>query len=62
MLVSKKRFEWEMKLIKRDVEVLNVKYWALWHKHEELLRHLGLEEIEMPAKTILASKGGPERG
>lgn len=41
---------------------LNNLYWDLWHRHERLLKHLGLYEEKVPEKTELRAKEGPERG
>ncbi|MFA6204201.1 MAG: hypothetical protein WC710_13575 [Gallionella sp.] len=41
---------------------LNEYYWKLYHRHENLLKHLGLTERREPAKVILEKKGEPEPG
>ena len=42
--------------------ILENKYWELLWKHDGLLDHLGLIEVEIPAKTELRSKVVPEKG
>ena len=62
MFVTKATLDWRLEQRDRDIKALEAKYWALWHKHNLLLTHLGLTEIDVPAKTELRTKGGPEKG
>lgn len=65
MFVSSKRFDERLELIQKyheqDINRLSERYWHLWHKHDTLLQHLGLSEVDVPAKTELRAKGGPEQ-
>ena len=45
-----------------EIKELHDKYWKLLHKHELLLKHLGLTEHKIPESTELRIKGGPARG
>ena len=42
-----------------EIKELKEKYWKLWHKHELLLKHLGLTEHKIPESIELRTKGGP---
>jgi biopolymer transport protein ExbB/TolQ len=44
-----------------DRQALNDIYWKLRYSHERLLKHLNLYEEELPSKTVLKQKGGPEQ-
>lgn len=45
-----------------DIEIkqLNERYWKLYQKHERLLSHLGLVEVEVQARAELRSKTDKE--
>lgn len=62
MFGKKRRLEIELEDMKNSIKCLENKYWDLWHKHERLLRHLGLSEHKVPEAVELRMKGGPERG
>ena len=62
MFVTQRRLEREIDYAEKRHERLNNLYWDLWHKHERLLRHLGLKEERVPEVIELRTKGGPERG
>ena len=59
MFITTKRYESDMRHIEHQYDRLNDKYWELYHKHDRLLRHLGLYEHENKG-IELRSKGGPE--
>lgn len=61
MFARKRDLDSHTQWVEYEIKTLQDKYWALWHKHETLLKHLGLTEHEVPAKTELRTKGGPER-
>ena len=44
-----------------DINQLKDKYYLLMRKHDILLSHLGLTEIEVPSRLELRKKGGPEK-
>jgi hypothetical protein len=62
MFVTRKTLDWLLDQRDRDVKAIEDRYWKLWHKHNNLLLHLGLNEVEVPARTELRTKGSPERG
>lgn len=39
--------------VEQEIKTLHDRYWSLWHKHERLLKHLGLTEQDVPAKKEL---------
>lgn len=57
MFVTKKEFKRHEAHVERDLDHLRDRlrdrYWDLYHKHHALLSHLGLEEVETPAKVEL---------
>ena len=61
MFVTRKRLEDCLYGLYGEIKFMNDKYWDLWHKHERLMRYLGLEENTRSGVEIL-KKGGPERG
>ena len=62
MFVTRKRLDRILKQHYDSTRSLENRYWELRYKHNELLRHLGLVEVDVPAKTELRIKGGPEKG
>ena len=60
MFVTKSRFDLSLKHTDAEIKSLRESYWALSLKHRTLLAHLGLTEVNVPAKTELRTKGGPE--
>ena len=62
MFEKKSRLDMRLDALDARIEVVNNKYWDLWHKHERLLKHLGLSEHKIPEAIELRTKGGPERG
>lgn len=51
MFVTRKTLDREIEL--KDKQLRNIWdwYWKLSHKHDHLLKHLGLEEIKIPEST-----------
>jgi len=49
----------DIRLLQMEVENLNAKYWVLWNRHDRLLNHLKLNEIEIPTQIKLETKGDP---
>ena len=62
MFITQKDLNTHTNAIFYEIKELQDKYWKLWHKHEVLLKHLGLTEHKIPESTELRIKGGPERG
>ena len=62
MFVSRAELERYKEYVETSLNAMDKKYWILRGRHEILLKHLGLSECEIPAKTELRSKGGPEQG
>ena len=61
MFASRKALNTNIHLTNLRIEELNKRYWALWHRHELLLKHLGLTETVSPEKRQLtqsAIRGG----
>lgn len=56
MFVTKRKFEQYSEHTEREFQRLRDQYWVLSYKHRVLLDHLGLEEVETPAKTELRQK------
>lgn len=61
MFASKRDLDRHTHWVEGKIKTLQEKYWVLWHKHETLLKHLGLTEHTVPEKTELRTKGEPER-
>ena len=61
MFVTTKRFNWLMDRRDSAIQELQNKYYLLLRKHNLLLTHLGLTEVDVPAKTELRTKGRPEK-
>lgn len=59
--VSKKELKRDVDYMALEMKELRDKYLELWHKHERLMHHLGLEEHKYSG-IELRSKGGPEQG
>ena len=55
MFVTRKTLDRELKreIELKDKQLRNIWnwYWELSHKHDHLLKHLGLEEIKIPEST-----------
>lgn len=51
MFVTRKTLEREIDLKDDQQKQLWDWYWKLLHKHNDLLKHLGLYEVEIPGKT-----------
>lgn len=62
MFVTQRKIDAAIEYMERECRRIDERYWKLYHKHELLLRHLGLVEHEIAAKTELRAKDGPERG
>lgn len=62
MFVSTRKFEERMAYMRREYKDLQDRYWKIWHAHQRLLQHLGLNEVEVPEKVVLVAKCGPEPG
>ena len=62
MFNTRKKLDAHISSMNYEINALKDRYWKLWHKHETLLKHLGLTEHDIPASTELRTKGGPERG
>ena len=62
MFEKKTRLENELEDMRNSIKTLDNKYWDLWHKHERLLRHLGLSEHKIPEAIELRANGGQEPG
>lgn len=62
MFVTKKTLSRHIAFTDVEIKNLNERYWSLWHKHELLLKHLGLTECKIPETTELRPKGSPELG
>ncbi len=60
MFVTTKRFNQAMNKKENDIQYLNDRYWRLLHKYNCLIEHLGLIEVDIPAKTVLKTKCEPE--
>lgn len=50
--VSKHVFDYWRNEHQKEARELREKYWELWHRHERLLKHLGLEEVTINKKEI----------
>ncbi len=61
MFVTRKTLNWLLGERDNDIRALQERYWSLWRRHSNLLAHLGLTEVEVPAKIELRTKGGPEQ-
>lgn len=55
MYVTQKKFDAAIEYMERECERIEAKYWNMQHRHELLLRHLGLVEHDIPAKTELVT-------
>ena len=53
MFVTQKRLDRLLRQHDESIRILENKYWDLRWKHDGLLNHLGLIEVEIPAKTEL---------
>lgn len=53
MFVTRKEFERRLEYKDNEIERLRNKFWELHNAHYALLSHLGLEEVETPAKVEL---------
>ena len=53
MFVTRKTLDRKIDLKNDQIEQLKDWYWKLSHKHDVLLKHLGLHEVEIPGKTEL---------
>lgn len=62
MFITKKTLDSKLEYAESRLNTLENQYWSLWHKHELLLKHLGLTEHKIPELVELRTKGGPERG
>ena len=61
MFVSRKRFE-ELKAdYEYETKELRIKYWDLISSIARIHDYLKLNEVYLPAQTILKPKDGPER-
>ena len=56
MLVSRSRFDRSLKDTDAEIKALREKYWALSLRYSNLLSHLGLTEVDVPAKTEIKTK------
>lgn len=61
MFVTQRKIDAAIEYMERECQRVDERYWKLYHKHERLLRHLGLHEETVPEKTELRTKDGPER-
>lgn len=61
MLRTKRDLDSHINWTQYEIKNLQDKYWSLYHKHELLLKHLGLTEHTTPETKELRTKGGPER-
>jgi len=65
MFVTRNKFDqWIAERDRRhDVQIAALinTYSELKEKHNRLLAHLGLTEVETPAKVEIKAKGGPEK-
>ena len=48
MFVTRKTLDREIELKNKQLRNIWNWYWELSHKHDHLLKHLGLEEIKIP--------------
>ena len=62
MFVSRKEYDMNTDYLEDRIRHIESRYWELWHKHQRILEHFGLQEREVPERTELCKKGGPERG
>lgn len=58
MFISKSKHERDMRYAQEEIRDLNEKYWDLNNKYSRLMRHLGLIEVEQPARKVIKEKGG----
>lgn len=56
MFEKQSRLEIKLDNIDARIREVNEKYWELLHKHERLLRHLGLSEYKVPETIELRTK------
>lgn len=59
MFVSTRRFDAQMDYMERQYKDLRDRYWELRESHILLLEHLGLTEVVVPRKVVLAAKDVP---
>lgn len=53
MWISKKRLSEVRAAAEADHKFLYNRYWELWHQHQRLLNHLGLEEVRSNQPDII---------
>jgi predicted nuclease with TOPRIM domain len=56
-----KELECQVKSLESMFSTMRDRYWNLSRKHDRLIAHLGLTEQQIPQRTILTTKGGPEQ-
>ena len=56
-----KELECQVSSLESNYSLYSTRYWNLSHKYDRLIEHLGLIEQEIPQRTILTTKGGPEQ-
>lgn len=56
MIVSKKQYDRDAKRMENEIRRIDERYWDLWHRHDRLLRYLGLEEKEVEPSIEIVKK------
>ena len=52
-MIFKKELVIRINALERDYHDINKRYWDLYTKHEQLLKHLGLVRKEISQHTVL---------
>lgn len=61
MFVTKATLDRRLEQRDRDIKALEDRYFALRNKHNLLLAHFGLAEVDIPARTEIRTKGGSSK-
>ena len=62
MFVTKRRLESELDYMRKSIDTMNDKYWAIYRAHQRLLSELGFTDEVVHEHWVLRKKGGPEKG
>ena len=60
MILNDREVLAQIKCLENEVKHVSDRYWDLAHRHNCLLKHLGLSEYKKPSEIVLVVKGGPE--
>lgn len=60
-LMTRKKHMSFVDYVTAEFTLVHDRYWKLWRRHQDLLEHLGLQEVQEPERTRFVEINSPRK-